>query len=718
MKGLVLQLDTSLPGTQEIKNPVNEDLLGSMLTAKFTQWSTARRHVEERWLEDLSAYNQKNDTTEAQLSKFHSHIYIGMTRTKCNSAYSRLSDLMFQGDDKHWQILPSPVPQDQANDPVNAPMIDDMKARAEKMTTEISDQMVDLKYENHLKSAILEACIIGTGCVKGVIPGVKKLEKWAYITNPETGVREWDIEKTEIPTPVITSPTIFDVYPDPFANSVEDMSGVFERHILNRSQLSDFRDDPRFNADKIKEILTQTDKGNHEPEWHETQRRMIARITNLGGSESERYDVLEYWGQASGRLLMSAGVKNVEEDNTYWANVWTCSGKTLLAKLIPMKKQRIPYNFFVYTKIPHQFWGVSPARMCRSTQLAINGLTRAMLDGAAMSVIPQIEVNVHMLKDGQDPSVVLPGQVWLRDSGDPSTPCIRFYQPDIPTGQLLQLSEMFENYLEDETQLPKFTYGDTSEEKNKTFSGLSLQMNAATLPIKMVAKNLEDGLVLPLVTSWFDFLMEFSDREDIKGDLTVMVRGTSALLTKERHGQQLMQFLNLTANPMDMQIVDRKYLLQEISINLEIDTQLAVPDQMPEQPGQEQPQESQLDLARAALLNAQKEKTEAESVEIRVKSQFSAVQTAGAAIQNSEILPTSDELLLSAGYKDSNGSPLATMPQGPIQQPIMPEQNTSPGFPANIQSPQEEQIETPEPIEMNPSPATGLNAGIETVGLD
>jgi hypothetical protein len=715
MKGLELVLNTDMPGAREPLIPHDDDILGALLTDKWTQWSTSRREIEENWLEDLRAYNQQNDNDADQLSKFHKHIYIGQTRTKCNSAYSRLSDLMFQANDPHWSIAPTPVPKDQANDPTNAPFLDAMKAKAEAMTTEISDQMLDLHYEDHLKAAMLEACIIGTGCVKGVIPGIKKLEKWAYIANPDTGIQEWDIEKSEIPTPVISSPSVFDIYPDPFATVVEDMSGVFERHILNRQQLSAFKDDPRFDSDKIKEILARTDTGDHVATWHETQRRQIAKITNTTGDQAGRYDVLEYWGQATGRQLASAGVEDVEDDQTYWSNVWTCMGKTLLAKLMPMKKQRIPYNFFIYNKIPHQFWGVSPARMGRSSQLGVNGVVRSLLDGMSMAAVPMAEVNIHMLKDGQDPSILRAGQIFLRDSGDPSTPAVRFFQPDIPVSQLLQMGEMFKSYADDETNLPAYTYGTQTNEINDTAQGMSMQMNAASLPIKAVAKNLEDGLIHPLIESWYHWNMEWNENEEIKGDMEVNVLGTSALLAKEHRSQQLLQFLTLTANPMDLAMVDRKYLLTQIAKSMEIDVEKAIPEEMPVQPGQEQPQTSELDLAKVELTKAQVDKTKAETTEIKVKSQFSAVQTAGQVVMNQGILPVSDELLASAGYVDKNGPPLAENPAGMVQQPVMPPENTSPGFPANVQAPQQEAIEEPEMPEGMPSPAIGLNQGIETV---
>lgn len=730
MKDLVLELNQNpaAPEPQTKTTPYSDDILGRMLQGTWETWSTIRSLVEEEWLIDLRAVNQKNEADVEQLSKFHSHIYMGLTRTKCMSAYGRITDLMFQSE-KHWSIAPTPVPESEMKTEGIQDFIDDMKARAEAMELEIADRLLDMHYEDHLKAAILEACTIGTGCVKGVLPGVKKIEKWGFVPNAETGVPEWDVIKSEVPAPKMSSPTIFDVYPDPYATCVEDMSGVFERHVLNRKQFSELRDDSRFNAGKINEILAQTDNGTHVDIYHENERRNLANVQNASATSAPRYDVLEYWGQVTGRNLQAAGVGSVEETETYWANVWTCSGKTLLAKVAPMKKQRIPYHFFFYSKVSQQFWGVAPSRMMRASQAGLNGSVWALLDSSVLAAYPMCEVNVTMLQDGQDPRVMLPGQVWLRDSGDPSVRAVNFFQPNAPTGQLMQMAEMFKNFADDETALPAYTYGDKSS-ANQTSSGLSMQLGVAAIPIKAVVKNLEDFCVEPVITSVFDWVMEWADEDSgrkIKGDMQIQVLGTSALLAKEVKSQALMQFLNITQNPIDSQYVDRKYLIAQVAKSLEIDIAKALPNKMPEQPPQEPPKETMLDQAKAQLVSAQTkkegamfDKVIAETAGINIKAQYEAMQTAGQVLLNPGVVPVGDELMLSAGYKDHNGAPLANVPQDTGQPFVdnVPE-NTSPQFPPTVPQPEESRPTPPNnlPNEMKmASPGAGLEtAGNETL---
>lgn len=111
-------------------------------------------------------------------------------------------------------------------------------------------------------------------------------------------------------------------------------------------------------------------------------------------------------------------------------------------------------------------------------------------------------------------------------------------------------------------------------------------------------------------------------------------------------------------------------------------------------------------------LEADVKKTNAEATVKNIEGQFSAVQAAQAIAMTPSIVPISDELLLSAGYVDANGAPLATAPTQPAGLGVPPPmaagqpQNTDPRFPANPQSPalgMMKGIETPQPDSILPT---------------
>ena len=703
MQGLDIRLDMSPAEPEQTRTNYQDDNLGQILQQRWSMWKTTKRQIEQGWIEDLMLYNQQNDPDIQQISKFHSHIFIGETRSRVNHASDRLNDLLFGSQDRVWSIQPSPVPEDQASSPAGAQLIELLQEKCERMSTEMEAQLNEMQFEHFIKQAIHdELCIIGNACIKGILPSTKKKDQWMLSSESE-----WSVASQEYPFPELSQPSCFDVYPDPYANRVEDMQGVFERHILNRQQFSALKSNSQFDSYKINEILMMSERGNHVSEWHETTRRNIAKVADTTASMSERYDLLEYWGQVTGRQLMNVGIQDIEESDTYWCNVWVCSSKTLLAKIMPMAKQRIPYNFAKYERVPHQFWGVGPARTGRSSQLMLNGSIRSLLDGLAFTSMPITEVNVHMLQDGQDPDKIIPGMVYKRDSGDPSVPAVRQLPFNVPTGALMQMVQICKTISSEETRIPSLAYGsETPDIQDTTMGGTAMRLKAQMLPIKGTLRNLEDGIIIPLIESLYDWNMQWGD-DAIKGDYQVVVHGASALIAKDIKATQTKDFLQVTNNPTDLEFVDRKFLLREEAKALDLDPEKVIPDKIPEEnmPAARQP--SALDKANTELLQA-KIATERENAQlvvanraqVNIKTVYESIQSGGQLSMNPGIVPISDSLLQSAGYVDENGAPVAnvvSLPSQPVNIHPMPE-NTHPNLPASPGVGLAKGIETPNPF--------------------
>jgi hypothetical protein len=111
--------------------------------------------------------------------------------------------------------------------------------------------------------------------------------------------------------------------------------------------------------------------------------------------------------------------------------------------------------------------------------------------------------------------------------------------------------------------------------------------------------------------------------------------------------------------------------------------------------------------AKAALIQAQTEKTVAEIDKVRaetvghnVEAQFGAIQTAQTIASIPQTAPLADAMLRSGGYKDHDPAPIIPSPQVQAPVPADIRQNTSPLFPARTASAGAgitEGIETPQP---------------------
>ena len=589
------------------ENPSQEELedlnsLGSILKSKYTEYKDARDDIEDNWIEDLRAFMGQYDPdvlSKIQSKGNRSQVYVGLTRTKVLAAYSRITDLLFQPGQKFFSVEPTPVSKQplveqelgekaaleiqQAAEVVGTDLIEDIiEARLEELKEEIAeeterrvenmeeailDQAVENNLEGKMKDAIMEQVIFGTGAMKAGTLRIQKDHRWI---KSEEG---FNLIYEESPMPEMEAVSIFDLYPDPHATSVEDMRDIFRRHIISRKEFTALKDYPGFNSDLIDECVEMNPDGNHDESQHERARREIANI-NDSNTNTEKFEVLEFWGSINGHDLEEAGVDFGGDDDLtqeYSANIWMSSGKVIKAQLNPLPGKLIPYFIFPYEKNPHAFWGTGVPRMMRDSQATMNAATRIYLDNVALSSGPMVEVNTDLMASGEDPTELYPWRVFLREGGDGNQPMVRFYQPQSNSPALVSVIELFRRFADETTALPSYTHGQTQSSLNRTATGISILMSNANIVLKSVIKNIDDYLTKPMVRSLYDWNMTWNENENVKSDMRVVAKGSTALIQKEVQSQRLLQFLSLINNPIDEQMIDREKLLTDIAKSLDID---------------------------------------------------------------------------------------------------------------------------------------------------
>ena len=576
--------------------------LGSILKAKYTEYKDARDDIEDDWIEDLRAFMGQYDPdvlSKIQSKGDRSQVYVGLTRTKVLAAYSRITDLLFQPGQKFFSIEKTPLSKQplveqelaeraaleiqQAAEQVGTAGIEELViARLNELTEEIEaeteqrvknmeeailDQALENNLEGKMKDAIMEQVIFGTGAMKAGTLRIEKDHKWIK------GDEGFNLIYEENAMPEMEAVSIFDLYPDPHATSVDDMRDIFRRHIISRAEFNALKDYPGFNVDLINECIEMNPEGNHDEAQHEIDRRNIANV-NDSNTNTEKFEVLEFWGSLNGHDLEDAGVEFGEDDDLsmeYDANIWMISGKVIKAQLNPLPGGVIPYFIFPYEKNPHAFWGTGVPRMMRDSQATMNAATRIYLDNVALSSGPMVEVNTDIMASGEDPTELYPWRVFLREGGDGNQPMVRFYQPQSNSPALVSVIELFRRFADETTALPSYTHGQTQSSLNRTATGISILMSNANIVLKSVIKNIDDFLTKPMIRSLYDWNMTWNENENVKSDMRIVAKGSTALIQKEVQSQRLLQFLSLINNPLDAQMVDREKLLTDIAKSLDID---------------------------------------------------------------------------------------------------------------------------------------------------
>ena len=612
MAGGILQVELGNKSPEQIsaedeakKSADISDALGNVLNGRFIEYRDARLDKENEWLEAMLAYNgQYNPTQLQQIGPNRSKVFVHLTRTKTLAAYSRIIDLML-GHGDHWSIDPTPEPELSAEDmkaihgmaeqamPGVDPDGDEIEKIAQvlaaeaskKMSRRISDQLVETRYEHAFKLCTFEMCLLGTGVLKGPVIKVSRSQKWGRVDG------KFDLVESEKIVPGIEAPSIWDTYSDPYATSTEDCIGIFERHVITAQMMRDLvGPGTGFDAVAIEQIISEQPGGNHEEFMHETERRRIAGVNNTTAL-NVRYDLMEYWGQVRGSELAAAGMTIAAEDleQEFQANVWFCGRRTIKVQLNPLRPERLPYQIIPYERQPNSLHGIGVPFQMKDSQSVINASVRATLDNMGIASGPQVEVNMAMLAAGEDPRSMYPWKVWLRDGNDPSTPMLRFYQPENISAGLMNITEQFRAFADEETSMPSYTHGEQTPALNSTASGMSMLMGAANVALKSIIKNIDAYGVEPLITGLYNWNMEWSVDDEIKGDMKVSAKGSTALLAKEIQSQRLIQYANITNNPTDIALmgpVKRAGMLRAIATSMDLDPDEVAPDDPKNAPAQ------------------------------------------------------------------------------------------------------------------------------------
>ncbi len=612
----------TLDDTEEsVVDDVSVSAIIPFIMERYNRADDYRQQDEDRWLKSYrnyrGLYGSDVQFTEAEKSR----VFIKVTKTKTLAAYGQIVDVLFAGSKFPLSVDPTELPDgvvaDVSFDPKEPEQIrsSDMEEivnpygfkgdgkeipagatektlaeslgeyedklkdinnlklgvgktptaitfspamiAAKKMQKKIQDQLEESNASKHLRSTAFEMALFGTGIMKGPFAVDKEYPNWN-----DDG--EYDPAIKTIPQ--VSHVSVWNFYPDPDANNMDEAQYVIERHKMSRTQMRGLKKRPYFRSAVIDEAIAMGENYDKES-WEDD----LSDYAPDHGSE--RFEVLEYWGMCDTEMLKEQGVdipEELEDTDELQANIWICNGKLLRMVLNPFKPARIPYMAAPYELNPYSFFGVGIAENMDDTQTLMNGFMRMAVDNAVLSGNLLIEVDETNLVPGQDLSVY-PGKVFRRQGGAPGQAIFGTKFPNV-AGENLQLFDKARVLADESTGLPSFSHGQTGVTGvGRTASGISMLMNAASGGIKNVIKNVDDYLLRPLGEGLFRFNMQFDYDPDIKGDLEVKARGTESLMANEVRSQRLMQFMQVASNPALAPFAKFEYIIREIAKSMELD---------------------------------------------------------------------------------------------------------------------------------------------------
>lgn len=432
---------------------------------------------------------------------------------------------------------------------------------AKKMEKKIQDQLRKSHADKHLRHAAFECVNLGTGCIKGPIVVNSVIETVDEDGNPTAQAKK---------DPRVEAVSIWNIYTDPDAATVEDSDYLIQRHKLSMSQLRNLKDRPGFRPNEIEFLIA--GGFNYMRQWWEPMLMDMPMVQPV-----EKYEVLEYWGIIDKALALEFGLtendipKELRDADEIPVNIWI-SGHHILRLIVnPFNNSRLPYYLVPYELQPYVMWGIGVPETMADSQLLMNGFMRLAVDNAVLSGNMVFEVDESLLVPGQNYDL-FPGK-FFRKMGGQQAPAITPHQFPNTAAANIQLYDKARE-LADEATFPSFTHGQTgiSPSLGRTSSGLSMMMGAASVSIRMSIKNFDDYLLAPLGEAMFEFnKLNPEGDKDLVGNFVINAGGTDSLMRNEVRSQRIVSLIQLGENPMLAPFFKWPYLIREATRSMEID---------------------------------------------------------------------------------------------------------------------------------------------------
>lgn len=580
------------------------------VTKRYHRSRDKRYFDEQRWLECYRNFRGIYGADVQFTDEEKSQAFIKVTKTKVLAAYAQIVDVLFSSNKFPIAVHATPEPLnvpdkvhydpqkkgDKGSIPTTRPEIRDLlgpleeklsmikeevqvgagttptsftfepaAVAAKKMERKIMDQLEEAGADKSLRLFAYDMALFGTGVFKGPFVVNKEYPKWNA---------EGSYEPIIKPVPDLGAVSIWSSYPDPDARNMNEAEYFIERHRYSKSDLRKLKNRPLFRKDAIEALISMGP--NYINEYWEN----VLKDDSRQAYPIERWEVLEYWGFVDKEIAEEHDIeipKEYEELDQIPVNIWISGDQILRFVFNPFTPARIPYYAAPYELNPYSFFGVGVAENMLDTQQMMNGFMRLAIDNAALSSNIIFEIDETNLAPGQDMKLY-PGKVFRRNGGQPGA-AIHSIKFDNITQECLLVFDKARQLADEATGMPSYAHGMSGVmSTGRTASGMSMLMGAAATNIKAVVKNIDDYLLSPLGNALFAFNMQFNHDPEIEGDLAIVAKGTDSLMRNEIRSQKLMQFMQISMNPLTAPFVKADYILREVADCLDLDSELLVND--------------------------------------------------------------------------------------------------------------------------------------------
>jgi hypothetical protein len=413
----------------------------------------------------------------------------------------------------------------------------------------IDDQLTECDYQAQCRDVIDDACKIGTGIMEGPIASGKTRRGWSKQKN---GTYKLTFSDDKRPSFQRVDPWAF--FPDPDAVKIHDSEDNYIRFLWKAKELREFARKDGVDKTAVRNLLIMGSRGP-APSYLGRLRTLTGETVDL---PKDLFHVWKFSGVITGQDKVDLAIL-FEDEGSYseaiegdpleehHCVIWFSQASILKFDTHPLDSYECTYSVFNLEKDESSIWGYGVPRMMRDPQAALNAAWRMLMDNGGLATGDQIIINRRHVQPVDGKWTLSPRKLWeLTDSAaqasvDISTVFSNF-SIDSHLTDLASVIELTYRQIDDGSGIPQIAQGlpDGTSPTPTPVGTEVLRANASNIIFRRTVKNWDDDMTVPNIRRSYDWNMQFSDREDIKGDFDVKPRGASVLLVRELQSNNLM----------------------------------------------------------------------------------------------------------------------------------------------------------------------------------
>jgi hypothetical protein len=569
------------------------DDLGAFVQRQWFIFRNARNNGQDtlnnRLLRCQRMFEGKYDPNKlAEINKFGgSQVYTRVVAVKCRGASALLREVYLSGD-RPWDIEPQVDPEvpaeikqqimqlvnsetqnlAQSGQPIVASQVhmrmtglmhaaqQAARRQAESQAASAADKIEDILrtggFYEALREFLTDLPLFPFACIKGPTVRLKPKVVW---NNDQADVRQ-------VPTLCWERVSPFDLYWTPGVSDISE-ADIIERMRLTRSDLNALMGVPGYSETNIRGVLTQYPNGYRGlQDTDDSEQALNENREDPNFNQSGIYDCMAFTGRVQGQTLLNNGVdpdQIPDPDRDYSVQTWVIGTYTLKTQINPSLRQRHPYYVTSFEKVPGTVSGHSLPDLLEDIQEVCNATMRALVNNMAIASGPQVVVNTDAVAPDANVDELFPWKRWYVIN-DPMAgtqgPPVNFFQPNSNAQELLSVYQQMTTMADEVSAIPRYLTGSSlSGGAGRTASGLSMLMSNAEKVLQTVAANVDADVLEPLLMELYDMIMLTDTTGILTGQEQIRIDGAGVAAQKDTERSKQLQFLQLTGNPIDIQIV-------------------------------------------------------------------------------------------------------------------------------------------------------------------